>query len=191
MDATILANYRKVDLAGHFIVVAGDVAFNLKAVVALYGNIFAHNNKHTVVIGNHDRADKDSQVDFYMSQFGGVYGTSKRWRTNFTVIEDEIVSALGNKYVNVLVSHLPQPQEVLEDHGCAYNVYGHVHNGFEIEPEQHNQEYIDWLWTSSTHLNACVELHDYRPVPLKELIAYQEARRQTVPPRGKPASQGL
>jgi calcineurin-like phosphoesterase family protein len=174
MDAKVLAELRAAEATGAEIIHGGDLTFNLKLLRTTYGPIFAHPERHAIVMGNHDASG--GRAKLYAEEFGTVVGTSKTWLTNALVVEDE----LEGRPVKVLVTHNPTP----ELQGCDYNVYGHIHNslylqdGIDYHLEHAGPEWIRWLNTSPQHLNACVELHDYRPVSLATLVARMAQLRQ-------------
>lgn len=141
MDIVMLGRLREAEASGAQIVHMGDVSFDLRRVVETLGWL-ERPQDHTLVIGNHDRYRQQREI--YHSCFGRIIGTRNTWKTHSAIIHD------GNS--QILISHRPQE----EIYGCQYNVYGHMHSR---------------SLRSEVHLNACVELHDYRPVTLGELIA--------------------
>jgi calcineurin-like phosphoesterase family protein len=164
MDLTILTALREVEEAdpcARFIF-AGDVAYNLSAIVAKYGWL-ARPMDHVCVPGNHDRVTK--YPDAYAACFGRVVATEKTWASHSLLVEDQLEGAP----CSVLVSHAP----LANLQGARYNVYGHYHDNLIANPGAHDLVALAWLLASSAHLNAGVELNAYRPQRLAALVAAQ------------------
>jgi calcineurin-like phosphoesterase family protein len=169
MDVTLVANLRAAEAEGCQVISGGDVSFNLRKVVEKHGPLFSDPKAHANVMGNHDAKSGGSRRT-YDEQFGRVAGEPGTWKTNTLIVEDLLGGeGLIPRLVKVLVSH--EPQSDLQ--GCDFNVYGHVHNNlFDPAFREHHQweAWFDSLLSSDRHLNACVELHQYRPVSLEELV---------------------
>jgi calcineurin-like phosphoesterase family protein len=153
-----MENLRSADANGFQIFHLGDASFNLGQVIEKYGSPFPRDNDHVIILGNHDRYSKQQGV--YKSMFrGGVIGTEKTWKRNFLKIEDN-----GRK---LLLSH-----QVFEDlDGAEWNIHGHVHNNLSVPQRDGYISPEKWVVESKNHLNACVEVCNYRPMTLLELIS--------------------
>lgn len=166
MDNTMLKNMKESDEAGHKMIHCGDFSFHLEEF--LYQNpTLSHSENHFFVVGNHDHGLSDFSIKKKLhGWFSKIVGERRTWKEHNFMVTDE----LNGKPVKVMVSHAPQ--ENLK--GCVYNVYGHIHNNALRQPEAEYAWY-PWLANSPWHLNASVEVIDYKPRTLEELIALKPA----------------
>jgi calcineurin-like phosphoesterase family protein len=165
MNAILFRHLLDVEDQGFTIVHLGDVSFDLKKFVKNFGWL-KYPERHVLVVGNHDPL-KD-QFQTYTECFGTIIGTTSTWRQNFAVLHDEV----DGKPVTVQVSHQPTPKRKVD-----YALYGHIHNnGFYPPPEyfERNPERVadDYRFAENdpTYINVCVELTDYKPKTLKQLL---------------------
>jgi calcineurin-like phosphoesterase family protein len=172
MNVALLAALRAAEAAGATLYVLGDVSLHLGRFVERYGWL-AHPERHTVVIGNHDRALKHAAI--YAQCFGTVIGTEKTYRTNFLEITDTAQGTLRR----LLLSHYPQR----DLRGADLNLYGHHHNNVQLYPERFVGEEWHWLLASTRHINVGVERLGYRPQTLSELVALTGAPTREELPR--------
>lgn len=168
MNTKMLGELRAAEDTGAQIIHAGDLGMAVRFLYEKYGPFLRYPDRHTLVVGNHDKFSTNPESMALVRQsFGTIIGTHKTWQANSVVVEDQI----GPRRVRVLVSH--NPQENLPD-DIDFNVYGHVHNNLDHSMDWHIQNYgrkwVEWLATSARHLNACVELTQFAPVDLLELI---------------------
>ena len=172
MNTKMLGELRSVEEAGGRIIHAGDIGMAIRTLHERYGTLLKHPARHVLVAGNHDRLRRPDLLAEMSKNFGNIIGNEKTWLTNNIVVTD----VLPTRKVTVLVSH--NPQENLPDF-IDYNVYGHVHNNLDHSMDWHIQNYgrpwVEWLATSTKHLNACVELTEFKPVGLAELIYINRA----------------
>lgn len=161
------------------LVCAGDVAMNFNKFCREFGALVpgqpAPTKKHPfqlheawldrermiLVAGNHDQIRKQRRS--YDAHFHQIIGDEKSFETNSIILFDRI----EGQQVIVLVSHVPQA----DLQGCDFNVHGHVHDD-RVLPT-HHPEY-DWAAASPQHLNCCVEVVDYVPRTLVELIRIKQ-----------------
>jgi calcineurin-like phosphoesterase family protein len=127
---------------------------------------------HVHVSGNHDKtSSKNPEVQRqYARFFGTIVGTEKTWLQNTLLVDDQ----LAGRSVRVLLSHAPM-QDLK---GAHFNLYGHVHNSHLHDPSR-MAEYYPWLAASRSpkHFNVGVEMIDYRPATLEQLVRWREAGR--------------
>ena len=183
MDRTILMGLREAEASSPNarIVVAGDLAFHLPAIMERYGWL-KRPHDHVFVAGNHDRVNRYRSA--YEAAFGTIVGSEKTWATHSLVLVDHS----GPAPKRVLVSHNPLPVP----HGVDVNVYGHFHDNLTANPAAHDLESLAWLLDSTANYNAGVELNDYRPRRLAELAAEQghsTLRERTPNPNARRSSQ--
>jgi calcineurin-like phosphoesterase family protein len=164
MDRSILEGMRAAEATSPRvrIIVAGDLAFNLPAVIERHGWL-QRPQSHVFLAGNHDRVIRHRPN--YEAAFGTIVGNEKTWATHSLVIVDHC----GPTPKRVLVSHNPLPVP----HGAEVNVYGHYHDNLTANPAAHDLKSLAWLLDSTTHYNAGVELNAYRPRRLTELATEQ------------------
>jgi len=165
MNATMARNIRSVDTAQNRLIHCGDFTFRPKALHETFGELM-YPEHNTLILGNHDRLRSPAEIRIVQTWFHTLIGTHKLWRTNSLVVEDKLPSGP----VKVLVTHLPaQPREMGD---FDYNVYGHFHNNLFLQPERE----VDWLWVlrDSRYLNAGVEITEYMPQTLAQLIQSNE-----------------
>lgn len=169
MDARMLDEIQKVDRDGDSLYHGGDWAFHERELLARVPSLL-NAAKHRLVVGNHDRGVKGpGGLRRYHQWFGKIFGSRGLWRENHVIVQDDLP---GRKQVKILLSHRPQ-EDLL---GCAFNVYGHVHNnlttlqGEEWRDRLTRQDPDRWAAGLPTHLNACVEIVDYTPRTLAKLI---------------------
>jgi calcineurin-like phosphoesterase family protein len=157
MDVCLIEALRKAETKGD-VFCMGDVSFDLARKLRKYGPLFEHPERHTLIVGNHDRIEANKEA--YNSTFGTIVGDESSWRTNTLIVEDS--------GVKLLLSH--KPQRDLQ--GCDYNLYGHVHNSVvrAEEMEYENEDY--WVGTSVKHLCCCVELTEYEPKSLEWILGH-------------------
>lgn len=150
------------ELTGSHIFHLGDFALNAKFVLQHFGKL-QFPERHTLISGNHERTNSrlPEMVGAYSAFFGRIVGTEKTWQQNTLRVED----FLNDQPVTLLLSHLPQ-QDL---QGADFNLYGHVHNSYVLEPARLPQEY-PWLVGSSRHFNVCAEVIGYRPRSFAELV---------------------
>lgn len=168
MDRYMLALLLEAENQGKAIFHLGDIAWDPKSFLG-HGGPFAHPNRHTFIAGNHDRVGEKTYTSYYRQAFGQVIGDSEDWTTNTLVVQDQ----LDGQPVKVLLSH--DPQKDLQ--GCDYNLYGHHHNNIQTDPNRYLPE-LQWLLDSKCHINVCVELLDYKPRTLQQLVDLQRQGRQ-------------
>lgn len=164
------------------LVCAGDWTFKIKQFLEWWPEGLPNAADNIMVLGNHDRGYKDAGNVRKMKRFfGTIVGTSEDWRQNQVVVDDWIqpIGTRGRLQRRVLVSHMPQR----DFKGCHLNLYGHVHNNL-LDPTPENQQYWAenpdkddrWVLKSEKHINICVEVLDYRPHTLAELIGVHADR---------------
>lgn len=163
MDQVMYEAIRLIDTGRNTLYHVGDFAFGPGKLYKKYGELL-YAERHTLIMGNHDRLSDPSDRRKVQTWFRTIVGTREAWRTNQLVVEDKLPGAP----VKVLLSHLPQR----DLRGCAYNVYGHFHNNLFTQPERE----AEWLWAlkDERYLNAGVEITDYMPMTLAQLIQANE-----------------
>lgn len=182
MNAVLVAALRAVDDAGHRLIHGGDLGFNLRRFRQERGPLFLNDaNRHNriIVCGNHDQAKGGRRAD-YEAEFGTVVGHEKSWAENVRIVPDW----LDDEPALVVVSHRPLDDDELDAYrqgwdGVCVNCFGHVHNDVLI-PEYTTEwtpEFRERMQRGERHWNACVELHDYRPVTLEQLRDRQRELR--------------
>jgi calcineurin-like phosphoesterase family protein len=176
-DQQLMQAIRAVCRADTRLVCAGDWTFNVGRFLQHFPDGLPNAARNVLVVGNHDKGFSEARTVRRMAgYFGTIIGTSATWTTNHVVVDDW----LDGRAVQVLVSHLPQ--RLQRRQGADYNVYGHVHRNHSKpadDPElaayyaRTGREADDerWAITSPRHLCACVEVTDFRPVTLAELVA--------------------
>lgn len=167
MDHYMIENLLQAEKQGGAIFHLGDLAWHPKSFLS-HGGPFVHPRRHTFLAGNHDRMGEKTYSSYYQQAFGRVVGHSEDWTTNTLVVQDR----LDGKDVQLLLSHAPQSD--LGD--CDYNLYGHHHNNIQTHPERYRPD-LSWLMSSRRHINVCVELLDYQPRTLQQLVDMQRAGR--------------
>jgi calcineurin-like phosphoesterase family protein len=85
--------------------------------------------------------------------------------TSPIILEDEI----DGKAVRVMVTH--RPARVVD--GVDFNIYGHLHNNLQRKSGKHREDF--WVEGSAKHFNACVEMTEYRPMQLQEMVDRRRA----------------
>ena len=172
MNTKMLGELRAVEEAGARIIHGGDIGMAIRFLHETYGPIFQRPEDHILIAGNHDRVRRPDLREEMSKNFGTIVGDEKSWLTNNIVVMD----VLETREVRVMVSH--NPQENIPD-WIDYNVYGHVHNNLDHSMDWHITNYgrpwVEWLATSPKHLNACVELTEFKPVWLADLIDINHA----------------
>ena len=171
MNETMAHTIRSVDTAQNRLIHCGDFAFRPKAFHAAWGELM-YPEHNTLILGSHDRLSSPAEARLVQTWFHTLIGTHKTWRTNSLIVEDKLPSGP----VRVLVSHLPVQRRDLT--GFDYNVYGHFHNNLFLQPERER----DWLWVldDSRYLNASVEITEYMPQTLAQLIQSNEEAKTRV-----------
>jgi calcineurin-like phosphoesterase family protein len=154
MNAQMLANIQAIDTPTNALIHVGDVAFGAERWLSRVPPLASRAN-NILVAGNHDRIRRHGKL--YSSWFDLVIGSEDGWKDQFIVIQD---TAFGRAY-RVMLSHAPQ----VNMHGCDFNIHGHTHN---------NRHGYD---NSPLHLNVSVELTDYKPVTLEQLLIEQSLPR--------------
>lgn len=156
MDELMLSGLQQADAEGKTIFHMGDFVFNPKH---LLESKWRPTGNHYIILGNHDKyADVDGKYrKLYREFFSTIVGYSYKWRENVLYIElDEH---------KIILSH--EPQRFLGS--AEYNIYGHHHNNMIRQTDRFKDEY-DWLFGSSIHFNAGVELTNYKPISYNDLI---------------------
>lgn len=167
MDATLLLNFRSVEENSEHIYHLGDYAFRMEEVDATPLPIPQEVARHTLVAGNHDKLSTRAAASAYNPYFQNIIGLSSTWRANALVVHD----TLHGRPVRLLLSH--EAQSDLQ--GCHYNLYGHHHSNMLLKPDQYlltprpGQDW-NWLYNSHVHFNVSVEVIDYTPRTLEEII---------------------
>jgi calcineurin-like phosphoesterase family protein len=133
MDETMIANWNSVVTPDDFVYHLGDFAFGRgsKELIEPYARRL--NGRIILIRGNHDR---ETNGWYERKGFWSVYGGEF-----FHYPMDD----------KVLLSHRPYPTKL-----PYINIYGHIHNLFEI--------------TSPNYKCVCVEKLNYTPIDLDELI---------------------
>jgi calcineurin-like phosphoesterase family protein len=118
----------------------------------------------TLVCGNHDvTAGPSSRV--FQTLFGQIVGKERSFESNTLIVEDEV----DGHPVLVLLSHVHQRHL----QGCDFNLYGHIHDGFQKNPDwlyQPGNEHLARSIRTGPWINVSVELIGYRPRTLAELL---------------------
>jgi len=158
MNRVMMGNILDVVLAGHRLIHAGDLCYGRGSDSwLLQQDELPGREQHVIVAGNHDRGLKGGRSrEAYQRWFGQIVGRYQTWRENYYIVSDLV----GGRHAQVLVSHLPQS----DLRGCTYNLYGHVHNNPMDDSER-------WAYGSKRHFNICVEMQDYRPKTLSEIVS--------------------
>lgn len=165
MDQVMLDRLLAAEQLGGSILHLGDIAWAPKDLLG-HGGPFRWPKRHTFIAGNHDRVGEATFTSYYEQAFGRVIGTSENWQNNTLIVEDQ----LDGESVQLLLSHDPQP----DLQGCDFNLYGHHHNNIQTNPERYLPE-LRWLFESDRHINVCVELLEYRPHTLEEIMERKRA----------------
>lgn len=117
---------------------------------------FKNWQNHVMVYGNHD----SERPGFYKRWFGTIVGSRHTWKEHRITITD------GDS--NIVLSHEPQ-RHVETDY---VNIYGHHHNNMTRYPEKFKKDY-GWIFGSKSHFNVGVELIDYTPKTITEVLSSQ------------------
>ncbi len=159
----------EVDASGDSLVHAGDFTFRRGAEVLAENPTLRldHPERHQLVLGNHDDWHRKPDLVATVQQrwFTQLHGTHKSWRTNACLIDDQV----EGRPVLVLVSHRPQA----DLQGADLNLYGHLHNTLARGVSRHQED--RWAVGSAPHFNVSVELIDYHPISLTDLLARRAA----------------
>ena len=78
----------------------------------------------------------------------------------------DYMSVVTTKVGKATVCHYP-----MMDYDTKYNVFGHIHNNT-------TDKYFPYLLQMENSLNACVEINNYRPVKMRELIENNKKYRE-------------
>lgn len=161
MNIVMWRRLQAVDAAGHQIIHGGDWGFRTQDFAQEYG-VFMHPENHVLVMGNHDR----EHSRMYAPWFGTVVGKRKHWQTNVHKVQDTLPTIQ-----DVLVSH-----EALADLGSTtINLFGHHHNN-----PMYRKHYPH---LTERHWNISVELLDYHPHTLADIVQRPRVDQRTDDPQ--------
>lgn len=122
--------------------ILGDLAFRYKGDLGEY--VDSLNGKKNLIVGNHDRS----------------WLKNADHRTRFGAIKDVLTIKDGKR--SVALCHYP----MLAFEGSTafgYHIYGHIHNNY-------NEPMYDIIRSLPNSFNAGVDVNDFKPVTLDELI---------------------
>lgn len=150
MNETLINNFNKIVKENDTVYIVGDLFFEQKN--NFEKTLQRLNGKKHLIIGNHDR-DWMKQCD------------CKKY---FESIQNMINTEIDNTLITLC--HYPMMTWYKQDSG-SYMVYGHIHNN-------KNDYFFPMLRKLQNALNAGVDVNNYRPVSIDELIENNKKFRE-------------
>ena len=118
------------------------------------------NGKKILIKGNHDKKSKE-----FFSKAG------------FWIVTESSLKLDDEK---IILSHKPlKDTEIPEGY---INVHGHIHNNplHKINPETNEMEYPEELYSEKLHFNVSVDVIEFKPISLEELLKRLEERKNGI-----------